>query len=120
MLEIIPDVVDSAFLYFHTRCSSGNEIAPYIDEICTGLPNTYIWAGDGCIEGQADDPIMGKAVRYGTSSQRFWFVFPMQTSTLEAFVNATEAMGAVLVTSGGYVNAFVDQIYLVFRYKPHG
>jgi hypothetical protein len=34
----------------------------------------------------------------------------MQSTTVEGFVIATEAMGAVLVTSGGYVNAFVDQV----------
>jgi len=115
MIEIIPDVVDSAFLYFHTRCSSGNEIAPFIDEIRGGLPNTYIWAGDGCIEGHLEDPVMGRAVRYGTSAQRYWFVFPMQSSTPEAFATAAEAMGAVLVTSGGYVNALVDQVTARFQ-----
>ena len=72
MIEIVPQVVDSAFFYFHTRCSTGDEIAPFLDEIRTARPNTYIWAGDGCIEGQFDDPIMGKAVSYGTSSRRFW------------------------------------------------
>ena len=101
MIEVIPNIVDSAFLYFHTRCSSGEEIIPFLDEIRTGLPNTYIWAGDGCIEGRSDDPIMGKAVSYGTSTQRYWFVFPMQSSTGEAFAIAAEAMGAVLVTGGG-------------------
>jgi hypothetical protein len=115
MIEIVPDAVDSALLYFHTRCSSGDEIAPFVDEIRKGLPTTYIWAGDGCIEGKSDDPIMGKAVNYGTSSQRFWFVFPMQASTKESFVAATEAMGAVLVTSGGYVNALVDQVLARFH-----
>jgi len=115
MVEIVPNVVDTAFLYFHTRCSTGDEIAPFVDEIRKGLPNTYIWAGDGCIEGESDDPIMGKAVSYGTSSQRYWFVFPMHSSTGEAFVATTEAMGAVLVTSGGYVNAFVDQVIARFQ-----
>ncbi|MGA2489569.1 MAG: hypothetical protein ABSF99_05200 [Anaerolineales bacterium] len=115
MIEIIPDDVNSAFLYFHTRRSNGDEIAPFADEICAGLPNTYIWAGDGYIEGQADDPVMEKTVSYGASPQRYWFVFPMQTFTREAFVTATEAMGAVLVTCGGYVNAFVDQVMARFR-----
>ncbi len=115
MIESLPNVVHSAFLYFHTRCSSGDEIIPFIDEIRSGLPNTYIWAGDGCIEGQSDDPVMGKAVQYGSSSQRFWFVFPMQSSTGEAFAAATEAMGAVLVTSGGYVNAIADQVMARFQ-----
>ena len=118
MIEIIPKVVDSAFLYFHTRCSTGNEITPFLGEIQTELPNTYIWAGDGCIEGSSDDPIMGKAVSYGVSSQRYWFVFPMQSSTKEGFITTTEAMGAVLVTSGGYVNAFVDQITGRFQIPP--
>ena len=115
MIEIIPDVVDTAFLYFHTRCSSGDEVAPFVDEIRKELPNTYIWAGDGCIEGKSDDPIMGKAVSYGVGSQRYWFVFPMQSSTVEGFVTATEAMGAVLVTCGGYVNALVDQVIARFH-----
>jgi hypothetical protein len=115
MLEIIPDVADTAFLHFHTRCSTGDEIAPFVDEIRKELPKTYTWAGDGCIEGESDDPIMGKAVSYGASSQRYWFVFPMHSSTADGFVAATEAMGAVLVTSGGYVNAFVDQVIARFR-----
>jgi hypothetical protein len=62
MIEIIPQVVDAAFLYFHTRCSTGDEMAPFVDEMRKGLPNTYIWAGDGCIEGRSDDPIMGNAL----------------------------------------------------------
>ncbi len=115
MIELIPKVVDSAFLYFHTRCSSGNELAPFLDELHAGLPNAYIWAGDGPIEGQSDDPIMRKAVTYGTSAERYWFVFPMQSSTAEAFTAATEAMGAVLATSGGYANAIVDQVMARFQ-----
>jgi hypothetical protein len=51
MIEIIPQLVDSAFLYFHRRCSSGDEMRPFANEIRLALPNTYIWAGDGCIEG---------------------------------------------------------------------
>ena len=115
MIEIIPNNVNSAFLYFHTRRSNGNEFAPFADELCKELPNTYLWAGDGCIEGLADDPMMGKSVGYGTSPQRYWFVFPMQSSTAEAFATATEAMGAVLATCGGYVNALVDQMIARFR-----
>jgi hypothetical protein len=115
MIEIIPETVDSALIYFHTRWSSGAEIAPFLDEIRRRLPTTYICAGDGPIEGQADDPIMRKAVSYGASSQRYWFVFPMQSGTVEAFEAATEAMGAVLVTSGGYVNALVDQVMAHFH-----
>lgn len=115
MIEVIPDVVDTAFLYFHTRCSSGDEIAPFVDEIRKELPNTYLWAGDGCIEGQFDDPMMGKVGSYGVTPQRYWFVFPMQSTTVERFVAATEAMGAVLATSGGYVNAMVDQVIARFH-----
>lgn len=115
MIEIVPDNVDSAFLYFHTRSSSGNEIAPFVDEIRASLPNMYIWAGDGCIEGKSDDPTMGKAVSYGMGPERFWFVFPMHSSTAESFAASTEAMGAVLVTSGGYVNALVDQVISRFQ-----
>jgi hypothetical protein len=115
MIEIMPDVVNSAFLYFHTRRSCGDEIAPFVDEIGSELPHTYIWAGNGCIEGGSDDPMMGKAASYGSSSQRYWFVFPMQSTTKEAFVAASEAMGAVLVTSGGYANALVDQVKARFQ-----
>jgi hypothetical protein len=38
MIEYIPEVIDTAFLYFHTRCSSGSEIAPFVKEIRTTLP----------------------------------------------------------------------------------
>jgi hypothetical protein len=115
MVESIPDFVDAAFLYFHTRCSSGEEITPFVEEIRAGLPNTYLWAGDGCIDGKMDDPVMGKAVSYASGPQRYWFVFPMQATSAEAFTAATEAMGAVLVTSGGYVNAIVDQVMARFQ-----
>ena len=30
MIEIVPDAVDAAFLYFHTRCSKGDEIVPFL------------------------------------------------------------------------------------------
>jgi len=115
MIEIIPNTVDSALLYFHTRSSSGDEIAPFLDELRQGLPHTYIWAGDGPIEGQANDPMMRHAASYGASSQRYWFVFPMQSTTTEAFAAATEAMGAVLVTGGGYANVIADQAMTRFH-----
>lgn len=115
MIEIVPNTVDSAFLYFHTRSSSGDEIAPYTEAIRKELPNTYIWAGDGPIEGKFDDPIMRNAVSYGTSKQRYWFVFPMQSSTLEAFLDESEAMGAVLATSGGYANQIANQVAARFH-----
>jgi hypothetical protein len=114
MIEIVPNAVDSAFLYFHTRQSTGDEIAPFLDELQAGLPNTYIWAGDGNIDGTAD-PIMGQAVTYGTSSHRFWFVFPIHGFGQEDFARAVEPMGAVLVTCGGFVNAFVDQVITRFH-----
>jgi hypothetical protein len=114
MIEIVPNAVDSAFLYFHTRQSTGDEIAPFLDELRAGLPNMYIWAGDGNIDGTAD-PIMGQAATYGTSSHRFWFVFPMHGSGQEDFARAVEPMGAVLVTCGGFVNAFVDQVITRFH-----
>jgi len=115
MIEIIPTHTDTAFLYFHTRRSSGDEIAPFIEEIQKELPSTYIWAGDGLIEGKTDDPVMGNAVSFASSSERYWFVFPMHSSTQEGFAAATEAMGAGLATSGGYVNVFVDQVMARFR-----
>ena len=115
MIESIPSVVDSALLYFHTRRSSGDEMAPFVDELRLELPNTYLWAGDGCIEGQWDDPVMGRATRYGTSKERYWFVFPTQGSGAADFTFTVEAMGAVLVTSGGYANALVDHVMARFR-----
>jgi hypothetical protein len=110
MIEITPNSVDSAFLYFHTRRSSGDEMAPFVEEMRRELPNTYLWAGDGCIEGRTDDPIMGRATSYGSSRERYWFVFPMQSSTAESFAAASEAMGAVLLTAGGYANRLADQV----------
>lgn len=93
MIEITPNTADSALLYFHTRCSCGDEISPFVDEMLAGLPNTYLWVGDGNIDGSPDDPVRGNAMSYGSSSQRYWFVFPIQESTTEAFVAETEAMG---------------------------
>ena len=115
MVEIVPNMVDSAFLYFHTRSSTGDEIAPFVDEIRAGLPTTYIWAGDGGIDGRMDDPVMGGTVSYASGSERYWFVFPMQATTPEMFAAKSEAMGAVLMTCGGYVNTFVDQVKAHFH-----
>jgi hypothetical protein len=70
MIEIIPDEVETAFLYFHTRCSAGDEIAPFTAEVRAGLPKTYIWAGDGPVEGAGDDPVMGKGSRTNSCSGR--------------------------------------------------
>ena len=64
-------MVDSAFLYFHTRCSTGDEIAPFVDRLREELPTTYLCAGDGPIEGKNDDPLMGKSVRYGASVELY-------------------------------------------------
>jgi hypothetical protein len=115
MIEIIPETVDSALLYFHTRCSSGDELLPFVAELRASLPTTYLWAGDGPIDGRLDDPVMGRAVRYATGPKRYWFVFPMQASTPEAFQAASEAMGAVLATSGGYANQLADQVMARFH-----
>jgi hypothetical protein len=59
LVDIIPDEVDTAFLYFYTRGSAGDEIAPFAAEIRAALPKTYIWAGDEPVEGAGDDPVMG-------------------------------------------------------------
>ncbi len=115
MIESIPQVVDMALLYFHTRRSNGDEIGPFMDELRAGLPTAYIWAGDGPIEGASDDPLMGRAVSYGASRERYWFVFPMQNTTPQAFDFTSEAMGAVLATSGGYANCLVDEVMARFR-----
>jgi hypothetical protein len=114
MLEVVPDTVDSAFFYFHTRCSTGEEIKPFVSEIQRELPSMYIWAGDGGIEGR-EDAIMGSAVSSGDTAQRYWFVFPMRSKTTEAFVAATEAMGAILITCGGYVNTSVNRALARFQ-----
>jgi hypothetical protein len=117
MIEIVPSFVDTAFLYFHTRRSKGDEIAPFVDEIRQELPHTYIWAGDGPIEGKYDDPVMAKSASYAspTSDQHYWFVFPMHSFTVEGFTAASEAMGAVLATSAGYANALADQVMARFQ-----
>ncbi len=114
MLEIIPQVVDTAFLYFHSRCSSGAELQPFVDALRQALPNTYLWAGDGVIDGESD-PVMRNGVNYGKGPHRYWFVFPMHGSGAADFAAATEAMGAVLATSGGYTNAWADQVCARFK-----
>jgi hypothetical protein len=65
MIEIIPNVVESAFTYFHKRHSSGDEITPFVDMISNGMPDTYIWAGNGPIEGQdkQDEYMVHEAVQ---------------------------------------------------------
>ena len=75
MIEVIPQKSDAAFLYFHTRCSRGDEIAPFLHELQAELPTTYIWAEDGPIDGNSE-PFTGQAVSHGTGPQRYWFVFP--------------------------------------------
>ena len=65
MIEIIPDIVDTAFFYFHTRRSSGDEIAPFVEEFRQELPHTFIWAGDGCIEGRLDGPLPSPGLARG-------------------------------------------------------
>jgi len=116
MIEIIPKVVNSAFIYFHSGSSSGDEITPFLGDLQLGLPRTYIWAGDGPIDA-AHEPIIGGAVTYGAGPERYWFVFPMHGSWEEDFAKAIEPVGAVLVTSGGYANAFVDQVIKRFQIK---
>ncbi len=115
MIEVVPNTVDSAFIYLHTRCSTGDEIGPFLDELRTELPHTYIWAGDGPIEGSEQDPLMGQAISYGTSAQRYWFVFPLHGTGVKDFNDAIEPMGAVLMSCGGYLNAFVDQLTARFQ-----
>ena len=115
MIEIIPNKVDSAFLYFHSPCSCGDEMAPFVEEMSKSLSHTYLWAGDGCIEGQHDDPVIGNTVSYAVGRQRYWFVFPMHGRSREDFVNETEAVGAILATSGGYANRIADQVMARFR-----
>lgn len=114
MIEVTPPRVDSAFLYFHTARSSGEEMAPFLGELRAGLPNTYLWAGDGGIEGTGD-PLMGGTVSYASSPQRFWFVFPMHGDRQEDYAKAREAVGAVLATCGGYINTFVDSLMARFH-----
>lgn len=117
MIEIVPDRVEIAFLYFHSARSSSAEIVPYLDELHAKLPHTYIWAGDGGVEGATHDPIMRHEVSYtpGPGARRFWFVFPMQGSSGEDFAAAIEPMGAVLATCGAFVNAWADQVMARFH-----
>lgn len=42
MIEITPSMVDTDLLYFHTRRSSGDEIAPFIDNLRKELPRTKV------------------------------------------------------------------------------
>jgi len=114
MIEIVPHNVHSALMYFHSAHENGSQIAPFLPLLQKELPDTYIWAGDGCIDGNRD-PVMGKAVSYGFSDQRYWFVFPMQDSWENDFAAAVEPMGAVLTTCGGYVNALADQVMARFN-----
>lgn len=114
MIEIVPQNVRSAFMYFHSAHENGSQIAPFVPMLQKELPGTYIWAGDGCIDGNSD-PVMGKAVSYGFSDQRYWFVFPMQDSWENDFAAAIEPMGAVLTTCGGYANALADQVMARFN-----
>jgi predicted esterase len=113
MIEHIPRQVDKAFLYFHSAGVTSDELKPFLPQLIEGMPNTYIWAGDGVIGGA---PLMRQGIQYAAHSKRYWFVFPMQdASSPESFAGHTEAMGAVLSSAGAYVNALADQVMARFR-----
>jgi hypothetical protein len=75
MLEITTQAVDTGFLYFRTRRSSGDELAPFADEVGREPPHTYVWARDGCIGGSHDNTLTGSAVNCRTSAKRYWLCF---------------------------------------------
>ena len=66
MIEIIPDKIDSAFLYFHSAGTNSKEFKPFIRELESKMPNTYIWIGDGNISGS---PLMFNNSFYGESDK---------------------------------------------------
>lgn len=108
MIEIIPEKIDSAFLYFHSAGTNSKEFKPFIRELESKMPNTYIWIGDGNISGS---PLMFKNSFYGESDYKYWFMFPMQdASSQESFFENKEAMGASLTSASSFVNNLVDQI----------
>lgn len=108
MIEIIPENVKGAFIYFHSAGQTSEELRPFLEIIRTGLPDTYIWAGDGFI---SDSPLMFQGANYGNSAKRYWFMFPMQDAcTGESFRKNKEAMGASLLSAGAFANNMIDQI----------
>lgn len=113
MIELIPDQVDNALLYFHSAGQSSAELEPFLSQFESALPNTYVWAGDGVIR---YSPHLKQGSHYGGhSSRHYWFTFPMQDSVSpESFADNAEAMGSSLLSSGAYVNALVDQIKVRF------
>ena len=112
MIEHIPERVDRALLYLHSARASSAQLRPFLPLLIEGLPNTYIWAGDGVIGGA---PQMRQGLRYGGDGPRFWFTFPMQdAATPESFAVNVEAMGATLACCGAYVNAMADQLMARF------
>lgn len=108
MIEIIPEKVERAFLYFHSAGTNSVEFEPYLETVKRLLPNTYIWIGDGHISGS---PLLYNNSYYGDSEERYWFMFPMQdASSRESFYQNREAMGASLMSAGSFVNSIVDQV----------
>lgn len=108
MIEIIPDKIDNAFLYFHSAGNNSKEFKPFLEEFIEKMPNTYIWIGDGNI---SFSPLMFRGACYGDSDKKYWFMFPMQdASSQKSFLENNEAMGASLLSAGSFVNNLVDQI----------
>jgi predicted esterase len=112
MIEHVPQQVDNALLYFHSAGVTSEEIRPFLAQLVDGLPNTYLWAGDGVISGA---PLMRQGLHYGNDSRRYWFSFPMQDASSPAsFAANTEAMGAALACAGAYVNQMADMVMARF------
>jgi predicted esterase len=108
MIEHIPKKVRSAFIYLHSAGVGSKELSPFLPKLIEDLPSTYIWAGDGVISGS---PLMYNGAYYGDCDKRYWFMFPMQdASTPKSFQQHSEAMGASLLSSGAFLNSFVDRI----------
>jgi hypothetical protein len=112
MIEYVPQQVDNALLYFHSAGVTSEEIRPFLTQLVDGLPNTYLWAGDGVISGT---PLMRQGLHYGNDSRRYWFSFPMQDASSPAsFAANIEAMGAALACAGAYVNQTADMVMARF------
>ena len=113
MIEHIPQIVEKAFFYFHSAGTNATELEPYLHHFIEKLPHTYIWIGDGVI---SDSPFMREKLNYNNSSEkRYWFTFPMDdASSPESFQYYSQAIGASLSSSSGFVNSMVDQVKAKF------
>lgn len=108
MIEIVPEKVDRALLYFHSAGTDSRELRPFLETLRREFPTAYLWAGDGPISGS---PMMHRGAFSGASEERYWFAFPMaDAASRESFERNAEAMGAVLLSTGAYINGIVEGV----------